>query len=114
MKNSIQNGQVITVTAPAGGVVSGEMIQVGALVGVCADTKAAGLPVELSLHGVYKIPKTAALALTEGQAVMYETSTKMIVATGGDFNCGWAVKAAAGADTHAMVLLPLGGFGGGL
>lgn len=42
MKTFIQNGDVITVTAPTGGVASGDGVIVGSLFGIAAFTAAEG------------------------------------------------------------------------
>jgi predicted RecA/RadA family phage recombinase len=42
MKNFIQPGDVVTVTAPTGGVTSGQLVVISAIVGVAATTQAAG------------------------------------------------------------------------
>ena len=45
MKNFIQPGDVVTVTTPAGGVTSGQLVIVAAIVGVAATTQLAGADV---------------------------------------------------------------------
>ena len=45
-RNYIQNGHVITVTTPAGGITSGEGLIVGSIFGVAAYTAAEGDPLE--------------------------------------------------------------------
>ena len=65
MKTFIQNGDVITVTAPAGGVASGDGVIVGSLFGIAAFTAAEGEAVEIATRGVYILPKepTAVIAV---------------------------------------------------
>lgn len=108
MKNAVKDGKYITYAHTAA-VESGEMIQIGALVGVACGKYEANQSGEYSLLGVYSFPKASALVLAIGVAVQYETSTKEIVATGGDFAAGWAFKGAAAGETSVQVLLPLGG-----
>lgn len=62
MKNFVQPGNVITVTTPGGGVVSGAGVLIGSLFGVAAYTAAAGDDVELALEGVFDLPKLSAQA----------------------------------------------------
>ncbi len=57
MKNFVQNGDTITVTAPAA-VASGDFVQVGRIRGVAVASAASGDPVELQTVGVFDIPKT--------------------------------------------------------
>jgi predicted RecA/RadA family phage recombinase len=56
MKNYIQEGDTITVTAPAV-VKSGEFVQVGRIRGVAVTDAASGAKVELRTTGVYDIEK---------------------------------------------------------
>lgn len=57
MKNYIQDGDVITVAAPAA-VVSGDFVQVGRIRGIAVTSAASGAAVELQTKGVFSIPKT--------------------------------------------------------
>lgn len=52
MKNFIQPGDVITVTAPTGGISSGDGIVIGNLFGICSTDADQTEEVELSLTGV--------------------------------------------------------------
>jgi predicted RecA/RadA family phage recombinase len=52
MKNFIQPGDVVIVTAPTGGVPSGDGIVIGNLFGICATDADQAEEVELSLTGV--------------------------------------------------------------
>jgi len=57
MKNFIQDGKSLTVTAPAA-VASGDFVQVGRIRGVAVTSAASGAQVELKTEGVFDIPKT--------------------------------------------------------
>ena len=57
MKNYIQDGDTLTVTAPAA-VASGDFVQVGRVRGIAVTSAASGAQVELKTTGVYDIPKT--------------------------------------------------------
>ncbi len=57
MKNYIQDGDTITVTAPAT-VASGDFVQVGRIRGVAVADASSGSPVELKTTGVFSIPKS--------------------------------------------------------
>jgi predicted RecA/RadA family phage recombinase len=67
-KNFIQEGAVVTVTAPRN-VTSGEMVTVGVLSGVAQFTALSGAPVEIATEGVYEVAKTSAQAWTVGAAI---------------------------------------------
>jgi predicted RecA/RadA family phage recombinase len=56
MRNYIQDGDTLTVTAPAA-VASGDFVQVGRIRGVAVTAAASGAQVELKTTGVFRIPK---------------------------------------------------------
>jgi predicted RecA/RadA family phage recombinase len=57
MKNYIQDGDTITVTAPEA-VASGDFVQVGRIRGIAVADAASGAQVELKTTGVFEIPKS--------------------------------------------------------
>ena len=57
MKNYIQAGKVITVSAPTGGVASGDALVVGNIFGIAAYGSAAGDPVEIGPPGLTCSPE---------------------------------------------------------
>ena len=57
MKNYLQDGDTITVTAPAT-VASGDFVQVGRIRGIAVTAAASGAQVELKTTGVFSIPKS--------------------------------------------------------
>lgn len=82
MKNFIQRGDVITVTAPTGGVVSGQGVLVGNLFGVAAITAAEDESVEIATVGVYELPKLASAVIAAGARVAWDTTAKQVVLPG--------------------------------
>ncbi|MNJ50487.1 hypothetical protein D3C77_457590 [compost metagenome] len=78
MKTFIQNGDCITVAAPAGGTVSGELYKVGAIIGVAATTEAAGQPVVLKLCGVFGLTKISAQAWAVGDLIYMNTTSRAL------------------------------------
>ncbi|GAB3464099.1 DUF2190 family protein [Azotobacter salinestris] len=78
MKSYIQPGDIVIVTAPAGGTVSGQIYKVGSIIGVAATTETAGDPVELKLTGVFALNKTSAQAWAVGDPVYMNTSTRVL------------------------------------
>ena len=106
MQNYIQNGQVITVAAPAGGVTSGEGLIVGNIFGVAAYSAAEGDPLELATTGVYKLPKATAAVLTVGARVAWDNTAKNINVPGtGRFPVGIATEASGNGVTGVAVRL---------
>jgi predicted RecA/RadA family phage recombinase len=67
-KNFVQPGSTITLLAPAA-VVSGQAVIVGKFFGVAAYNAAINTPVEVTLDGVWTLPKVAG-AITQG-ALLY-------------------------------------------
>lgn len=66
-KNYIQDGKVLTLTAPAGGVTSGGIYAIGTLVVVAVADAAAGADFAGCPSGVWRLP--AANGLAAGAAV---------------------------------------------
>jgi len=65
MKNSVQNGEVLTLTAPYN-VSSGGGMLVGSIFGVAATTVLSGASVEAEVLGVFELAKVSAQAWTVG------------------------------------------------
>ncbi len=106
MQNYIQNGHVITVAAPTGGIASGEGLILGNIFGVAAYSAAEGDPVELATTGVYKLPKATAAVLTVGARVAWDNTAKNInVPDTGRFPVGIATEAAGNGITSVTVRL---------
>ena len=106
MQNYIQNGHVITVTTPAGGILSGEGLIVGNIFGIAAYSAAEGDPLELATTGVYKLPKATAAVLTVGARVAWDNTAKNINVPGaGRFPVGVATEASGNGVTGVAVRL---------
>ncbi len=106
MKNYIQPGNIITVTAPTGGVTSGAGLLVGNLFGIATANAAAGADVEISTTGVFDLPKAANATFTEGQRVSWDATNAQVVApASGMIPIGIATEAAANGTTTALIRL---------
>lgn len=106
MKTYIQNGHVITVTTPAGGVASGEGLIVGSIFGIAVYSAIEGDPLELATTGVYTLPKASAAVLTFGARVAWDNAAKVVNTPGaGRFPVGVAVEAAGNGVTSVAVRL---------
>ena len=106
MQNYIQNGHVITVTTPAGGIASGEATIIGNIFGVAAYAAAVGEPVELATTGVYQLPKATAAVLIVGARVAWDNTAKNINVPGaGRFPVGVATEASGNGVTGVAVRL---------
>ena len=78
--NYVQRGAHVTLTAPSGGVVSSSPYLIGDLFVVALITADAGDEFEGATCGVYELPK-AAVAVTEGAAVYFDSSNDDITTT---------------------------------
>lgn len=107
MKTFIQPGDVMTFTAPSGGVVSGTAYLIGALVVVAAKSVAVGLPFEGQAVGVFTLPKITGAAWTEGQLLYWDSATSNVGTVVGATTrrIGHAAAAAASGDATGKVKL---------
>lgn len=110
MKNFVQPGNSIPLTAPSGGVTSGSGIVIGSLFGVAAFSADVGASVEIVTTGVFTLPKAtsgdSAEALSEGELVYWDSANGNVTTTaGGNTLIGVAIKAAANSATTARVRL---------
>ena len=77
-KNYVSDGNVVTLTAPVGGVVSGTPVKIGALVVIPLVTAAAGERFTGRTRGVWLLPATT--SLTAGALVKWDSATGKLVA----------------------------------
>ena len=105
-KNYIQPGGTLTVTSPAGGLLSGEGAMIGDIFGVASYDAIATAEVELVTEGVFTLPKSAGV-IAEGAQVWWDDSGKVIsnVTSPGFFPIGVCVGGAADADPTCNVRL---------
>ena len=106
MKNYLQNGHIVRVTTPAGGIASGDALIVGSIFGIAAYSSAEGDPVELSTTGVLQLPKASAAALSVGARVARDNTAKEVTTpAAGRFSIGVAMGAAGNGVTSVAVRL---------
>ncbi len=93
-RSFIQSGDVLTFTAPTGGVVAGTGVMIGNQLVIPRTTAAQTLPFDGDVTGVHSHAKTASQAWAEGQAVYWDNTNKVFttVATG-NTRAGIAVEA---------------------
>lgn len=105
MKNYIQPGNTLTLTAPAE-IISGAVVIVGSIIGVANGAAANGAPVDVDTVGVFRLPKVSALAIATGDKVYYDSATKLVNKTaGGNTLLGVATEAAANPSPNVAVRL---------
>lgn len=105
MRNFVQNGDVLTVTAPYN-VTSGSGVLVGKLFGIACFDAASGDEVEIKRVGVYDHAKTAGQAWTVGADLYWDDANKVFTTTAtSNTLVAKAVLAAANpSDTGRVVL----------
>ena len=103
MKNFIQPGLSVQLTAPAGGVVGGMGYLIGGAFGVAGTSAAAGALVEFRIDGVIDLPKAAGAAWTEGLLLYWDNAAKNVTATAtGNTKIGVACR--VGGETAAATI----------
>lgn len=81
MDNFTQPGDVLTLTAPLGGVVSGGVYQIGQIVVVAAADALVDVPFEGKARGVFSVPKIGSQAWTEGALVYWDAGAEEFTTT---------------------------------
>lgn len=107
MKNYVQPGNTLTLTAPYA-VTSGDGLLVGSIFGVAAGDAASGAAVEAALTGVFDLTKIGSQAWTVGAKVYWDDTNKRCTTVATDNTLiGVAVEAVAGGagDTIGRVRL---------
>ncbi len=106
MKNFVQNGHMITVPAPTGGIKSGTGMIVGNLFGIASMSSAEGKNVEIATTGVFDLPKAANTTFTLGQLVSWDAANGQVVAPAtGMYPIGVSIYDAGNGTTTAWVRL---------
>lgn len=104
MKNFIQDGDTLTLTAPYA-VASGAGFLVGSLFAVAASTAANAATVEGLTEGVFDLAKATG-AWTQGMLVYWDNTAKNVTGTStSNTKIGVAVRAEASGNTTGRVLV---------
>lgn len=107
MKNFVQPGRIVSVTAPAA-VKSGEFVVVGSLFGIACADAAEGSPVEIATEGVFELPKVNAQAWTAGAKIYWDATEKIATTTASSNTLfGHAVEPAANPSPFGRVRLSI-------
>lgn len=105
MKNFVQHGDILSVTAPAA-VASGVGVLSGAIFGVTQHAAGSGEQVLVSREGVFDLVKVEAQAWTEGAKIYWDNTAKNATTTAsGNTLIGAAAEAATNPSTVGRVLL---------
>lgn len=73
MKNHVQRGDVITITAGAD-ITSGQVVKVGRTLGVACHAASSGQPLEVAITGVYNVPKVSGAEIAAGEPLVWDVS----------------------------------------
>lgn len=104
MQNYVQHGRAVTITAAAA-ILSGQLVLVGNLYGVAANSVAPGATVEIDTEGVFDLAKGTA-TFAPGAYVYWNATSGLCTATNTDTKIGVAVT------TNPDGTLALGGNSG--
>jgi len=106
MKNFVQQGKAIRLTAPSGGVVGGKGYVIGSLFVVAGTTADAGESFDGYTQGVYELTKDTTADFDAGEKVFFDsTGLRCEDSASGLYMIGVATEAAAAADTTVKVRL---------
>ena len=106
MENYVAPGEIVTLTAPSGGVVSGTAYLIGSVVVVALVTAAETVKFSALVTGVGDLAKVSAQAWTEGVKIYWDNSAKLFTTTsGGNTLVGVAAAAAANPSATGSVRL---------
>lgn len=106
MKNFIQTGDTVEMTAPSGGVVSGVAYLIGAMFGVAQKTAAEDEKFAFARKGVFEFGKTTSQAWAEGDPLYFDPGTGKLTNVAGNLRrVAIATKAAQSADTTGEAVI---------
>lgn len=105
MKNFVQHGDRINITVSGSAIAAGDVVVIGRLVGVAVSGGAVGDTIAVALCGVFSLAKNTGFAISQGDKLYWNTSSKYITKTATDVPIGTAFKAAQSGDTLAQVTL---------
>ena len=105
MQNFVQEGDAVTIAAPAA-LASGQGVLVGSLFGVAANVAASGADVVLRTEGVFDLTAESAATATVGAKAYWVAATSLVNATAsGNKLIGVFTVAKASGETTARVRL---------
>jgi predicted RecA/RadA family phage recombinase len=104
VKNFIEIGDSLTVPAPTGGVVSGDVVIIGSLIGIATATAAVGVAVAVKTKGVFELPKVSAQAWTIGAPIYWDGTAHLATTTStSNTLIGYATEVAANPSSVGRV-----------
>jgi predicted RecA/RadA family phage recombinase len=105
MRNFVQRGKVLSVTAPYD-VMSGGGVKVGSLFGIAACHAANGMPVEIERTGVFDVGAVMVDTGSQGAKIYWDNTARKMTTTATNNTLVGALTTAKGSsDATARVLL---------
>ena len=105
-KKQVQEGKFLDLTAPGGGVVSGNGYLIDSIFAVAQTTEDAGDKFSGAVEGVHELPKESTADFSEGEKVFWDDTAKEFdVSASGRYEVGVAAEAAASSTTTVKVRL---------
>lgn len=104
MKNYVQEGSIIAVTAAAD-ISSGDPVLVGNLFGVATADADSGATVQIATRGVFTLPKKSTDTIDQGQVVYFNDTDKITETATSSYRVGVATAAAGNGATTVKVRL---------
>lgn len=99
MKNAVSKGLTMDYTATAD-ITSGQVVLVGAMIGIAVSALASGETGALTVEGVFTVPKSTGV-VAQGAQVYWDNTNKNVTTTATDNTpCGKAFIAAASGDAE--------------
>lgn len=114
MKNFVQSGSVLSVTAPAD-ILSGAGVQVGKLFGVAATDALSGAVVQIQTEGVFSLAKLSTDDVAAGDLLYWDAGNDRLTKTAGTGSkllAGVAVEAAGNGVATVKIKLGVHGIAG--
>lgn len=107
MKNFVQDGAIVTITAAAT-ITAGDLVEAGTLHGVALNDAVSGDALPIATEGVFNLPKEAtADTFAAGAEVQWDSGNARVIALAAGTRIGVVTQAAIAADaTVAVKLLP--------
>lgn len=107
MQNYISSGKRLEVTTPAGGFAAGQVVKVGAIIGIANGAAVEGETAVITVKGIFSdLPKATGTAWVQGDTLYWDNTAKSFTktATSNTFAGYAAADAASGATTGNVLL----------
>lgn len=104
MKNALSHGNVLSYTATGAAVTSGQMVLMGARVGVAIADIALNASGSVQVVGEFRITKLTTDVVAQGALLYWDNTNKRLTTTAsGNTLAGFATQAAGNTDTTVAI-----------